>query len=384
MSVPKPPAALPSKDFQPLIYGVGAWTPHLYFGYDIVATTRPRLVVELGTDRGESYFAFCQAIVEQKINARAVAIDSWKGDAQAGSYDEETYAQVGAHNQRYAHFSTLRRGQFDEAVAEFDNESIDLLHLDGCHAEDAVRHDLTSWLPKLRGGGFLLLHDVHVKRAGFGVAKVWNELSAGPGRAFTLDDGPGLGVWQKPPLTQTPEFLHELFGARSGTIRDYYRERTAALQAQIAAHWADHSIGATGFGQQTVIQVFYSEDGTHAEERSVNARIGHDKWKEVTLALPTGAGIAALRIDFVSPFTLVDLAEIRVQINGKTKYVADTPDAFAQVKIAGDGVRFPHPEFLRIRISGVDPQLYLPALPQPGRTASATIHLRLRVSAQQL
>jgi hypothetical protein len=50
---------LPSRHFEPRVYGVGAWTPHLHFAYDLVAVLKPALLVELGVDRGESYFAFC-------------------------------------------------------------------------------------------------------------------------------------------------------------------------------------------------------------------------------------------------------------------------------------------------------------------------------------
>src|SRR4051812_34899037 len=57
---------LPSRNFQPLVYGVGAWTSHLHFAYDLVALLQPRLVVELGVDRGESFFAFCQSAAENK------------------------------------------------------------------------------------------------------------------------------------------------------------------------------------------------------------------------------------------------------------------------------------------------------------------------------
>ena len=50
-------ADLPSRHFEPRIYGVGAWTHHLHFAYDLVTAMRPRVLVELGVDRGESYFA---------------------------------------------------------------------------------------------------------------------------------------------------------------------------------------------------------------------------------------------------------------------------------------------------------------------------------------
>src|SRR5687768_2833229 len=112
---------LPSRRFEPLIYGVGAWTDHLHFAYDLVATLRPASLVELGVDRGESYFAFCQSVAENQTGTRCFGIDTWRGDQQAGGYDETTFAEVFEHNQaHYAAFSTLIRSAFDDALGQFD------------------------------------------------------------------------------------------------------------------------------------------------------------------------------------------------------------------------------------------------------------------------
>jgi len=78
---------LPSRHFEPRIYGVGAWTSHLHFAYDLVAVLRPALLVELGVDRGESYFAFCQSVAENQTGTRCFGIDTWRGDQHAGGYD---------------------------------------------------------------------------------------------------------------------------------------------------------------------------------------------------------------------------------------------------------------------------------------------------------
>ena len=131
----------------------------------------------------------------------------------AGGYDETTFAQVSAHNRaNYETFSTLIRASFDTAREQFEPESIDLLHIDGLHTESAVRHDVDSWLPKVRPGGIILLHDVDVRRRDFGVWKIWAELQE-RGRSWTFHDGPGLGVWQKPPALELPGFLEQLAGA---------------------------------------------------------------------------------------------------------------------------------------------------------------------------
>src|SRR3954462_3753598 len=141
---------LPSRQFHPRVYGVGAWTPHLHFAYDLVAALRPGFLVELGVDRGESYFAFCQSVAENQTDTRCFGIDTWRGAPHAGEYDETTFAQVSEHNRsHYAAFSTLLRSNFDDALTRFEPESADLLHLDGLHTEPAVRHDLESWLPTL-------------------------------------------------------------------------------------------------------------------------------------------------------------------------------------------------------------------------------------------
>jgi len=375
---------LPSRSFEPRLYGVGAWTSHLHFACDLVAVRKPALLVELGVDRGESYFAFCQAAAEHQTGTRCFGIDTWRGDQHAGGYDETTFTQVSEHNRaNYAGFSTLIRAGFDEALGQFEPGSIDILHLDGLHTETAVRHDLDSWLPKLRPGGILLLHDVGVRQKDFGVWKVWAELQA-KSRSWTFQDGPGLGVWQKPPVSKLPEFLEQLLvepNESSEALAKYYSERAAAMQEKIAGHWRDGSIRDTPFAQQTIIQVFYTSDGSHREEDSVYARVGHEGWKNVAIELPSQAEAAPLRIDFVSALTTIEIASIRVTKGDVDYFSATAGSNFDSITIRGDAERLPDPQLLRLRISGIDPQLYLPTLNTSGSAAPLVLNLRLRVLA---
>ena len=55
------------------------WVDHLPFAYDIVHALRPRIVVELGTQGGMSYFTFCQAVREHSVSARAYAVERRAG-----------------------------------------------------------------------------------------------------------------------------------------------------------------------------------------------------------------------------------------------------------------------------------------------------------------
>lgn len=376
---------LPSRSFQPRIYGVGAWTDNLHFGYDLVALLKPRLLVELGTERGESYFCFCQAVVENQLGTRCLAIDNWQGDAHAGGYDETTYEEVSAHNrQQYDGFSILLRSTFEEALPTFADASVDLLHLDGLHTEEAVRHDVERWLPKLRPGGILLMHDVSVRSRGFGVWKVWEEVIR-RGRSFTFSKGPGLGVWQKPPADRLSFPLELLFDGPSESATElaaYYRERAREMQAMMAQHWRDGTIRETAAARQTTIQIFHTHDGTHREEDSVFARVGHEGWKDISIPLPRGAGAAPLRVDFLSAFTVIDIAALRLTNETRNAFQANEPSGFDVIKLAGDAERCAHARYLRLRITGPDPQLHLPAVAPSETDTPWRLALKLRVSAQ--
>lgn len=376
---------LPSRKFSPLVYGVGAWTDNLHFAYDLVAALRPRVFVELGTDRGESYFAFCQSVAENKIGTRCFAVDTWRGDEQAGEYDETTFAEVSAHNARYEGFSTLLRSTFDSARDRFAPETIDLLHLDGLHTDDAVRHDVESWLPTLRPGGIFLMHDVAVRDRGFGVWKVWEELRD-RGRSYMFPEGAGLGVWQKPPVTPLASPIEELLSGDSGAngpLVDYYRSCARGLQQRIAEHWRDRTICDTAAAHQTIIQVFHSRDGAHREEDSLLARIGHERWKEVSIVLPRAAGAAPLRIDFVSAYTTVDVATIELACGDETLLRFPQATSFDRIRVAGNAERQSHADYLRLQITGPDPQLYLPAVELPVGAPATPLRLKLRVSRDE-
>ena len=127
-----------------------AWWGHVPFAFWITATCKPRLLVELGTHNGISYAAFCEAVLLARLGTRCYAVDTWAGDEHAGHYSEHTYNDLrDFHDKRYAAFSELVRSTFDDALTHFEDGSIDLLHIDGYHTYEAVRHDFESWRPEV-------------------------------------------------------------------------------------------------------------------------------------------------------------------------------------------------------------------------------------------
>jgi len=222
------PVNLPSQSFHPhrLNPGFNNWLGHLPFARDLIGSLRPSVLVELGTHYGESYFGFCQSVVESGVQCTCYAVDTWKGDEHSGLYGEEVFADVSAYNQiRYPSFSHLLRMTFDEAVTHFVDESLDMLHIDGLHTYEAVAHDVHNWLPKIRPGGILLLHDIDVKENGFEVWRLWEELQV-EFSTFTFNHHSGLGVLRKPGLpAHGDDMLTDLLQAdreKQEEVRCYY------------------------------------------------------------------------------------------------------------------------------------------------------------------
>lgn len=177
-----------------LISELSAWNQHVPFAGWVIEATRPRVFVELGTHAGVSYFAFCESVARHDLGTQCHAVDTWVGDEHAGFYEDDIYLAVQRTNSDYYEsFSRLMRTTFDDAAEEFPDGSIDLLHLDGLHTYEAVRHDFETWLPKLSDRAVMLFHDTNERKADFGVHRFLAELRL-QYPTFEFTHGHGLGV----------------------------------------------------------------------------------------------------------------------------------------------------------------------------------------------
>lgn len=171
-----------------------AWVGHIPFMFVIFKLLRPRSYVELGTHYGASLIAAASAARAYSVPSRLYGIDSWEGDPHAGHYQgDQIHRDLTNLVDRHFNNVRLMRTYFDDASKSFEPGSIDLLHIDGLHTYDAVKHDFLTWLPKMTPRGVILFHDTTVRNEGFGVYRFWSEIE----RQFTtfqFFNSHGLGV----------------------------------------------------------------------------------------------------------------------------------------------------------------------------------------------
>ena len=73
-------------------------------------------------------------------------------------------------------------GQF--AADKFEDESVDLVFIDGAHDTDSVIRDIEVWLPKVKKGGVLCGDDIG-----------WDSVEAGVQAKFGTDYSKKQSVW---------------------------------------------------------------------------------------------------------------------------------------------------------------------------------------------
>ena len=216
---------------------VSAWIEHIPFAFWIIEVAKPKIVVELGVHNGTSYFAFCQAIKTLNLNATSYGVDTWRGDEHAGFYSDDVFNKVAGYNAHaYARFSNLIRSTFDEAKDYFTDGSIDLLHIDGLHTYEAVKHDFDNWFPKLAKNAIVVFHDINVRERNFGVFKLWEELKKQYAH-FQFDFGNGLGILTIGEIHENE--LSILFNEKTNTgdyylfLRNLFFDRGHYIKAQL-------------------------------------------------------------------------------------------------------------------------------------------------------
>lgn len=136
----------------------------------------PSIGVEVGVAEGFSSKDFLENGLHTLYSVDAWTTLNQKGD---GGYEQEwhdkNYADAVARLNRFKDRSIIIRGLSQDVAANFEDESIGFLYLDGDHSYEGVKRDLEAWYPKVVKGGIVSGHDYMAGQ--YGVNQAVNEFA---------------------------------------------------------------------------------------------------------------------------------------------------------------------------------------------------------------
>ncbi len=114
--------------------------------------------VEIGVHRGHFSGAILDGIPDVKMHC----IDPWE------TYPESKYTQTGQNRnytlamkrlQGYGDRVKIYKDYSENVVSQFKDKSLDFVFIDGAHWFDACMMDIIKWVPKVKKGGMVGVHD---------------------------------------------------------------------------------------------------------------------------------------------------------------------------------------------------------------------------------
>lgn len=141
---------------------------------ELIKEVKPETCVEVGVFGGRSVFPMAAALEFNKKGC-IYAIDPWMNNPCLEGLDGENlswWSQVdlrkimlgfmdGMNKNRLDQRYALMRMTSHQALPFFKDESIDILHIDGNHADTSSYFDATNWLPKVKKGGYIWFDDAN-------------------------------------------------------------------------------------------------------------------------------------------------------------------------------------------------------------------------------
>lgn len=153
----------------------------------------PRVVVEIGTARGGTFYAWCQVADPSAI---VVSIDL-PGGPFGGAHSPQDLSTLRRYGSREQQLHLIRA---DSHTAEtrrmleeiLDGREIDFLMIDGDHTYDGVRRDFEMYAPLVGHSNPIAFHDTlpHPRDSSCEVDRFWNEIRGDYRHTEFVDLGP--------------------------------------------------------------------------------------------------------------------------------------------------------------------------------------------------
>ncbi|TCK98900.1 GT2 family glycosyltransferase [Shimia isoporae] len=139
----------------------------------LVSAMQPKSIVELGTQSGLSYLAMCEAVANAKVATMCSAITAW---TKSDRPDDTAHETLLKGNAAFSSFSSVVDKPFDDALADFEDRSVDLLHLNRPREYEDLKNTFEKWKTKLSANAIVLVRDIEVHEQDFGEDQFWQEI----------------------------------------------------------------------------------------------------------------------------------------------------------------------------------------------------------------
>lgn len=145
---------------------------------DIIKKNDLKVGYEIGVSAGLTY----SQILARNPEIEWHGVDPWVDCPEYTTYPdgrrwthEANYETVQKMAARYPGRAFTHREESVACAATVEDESIDIVFIDGLHTYEGVMDDITAWFPKVRKGGFIVGHDYKGMKIHEGVTIAVNE-----------------------------------------------------------------------------------------------------------------------------------------------------------------------------------------------------------------
>lgn len=189
---------------------------------DVIAATRPSLIIEVGTWKGASAIHMAQITKELGLDTKIICVDTWLGSpehflAQQPGWRESLLLKNGFPHLYYTFLSNVLRAGFADRIIPLANTSdnaavildamglkADLVYIDAAHEEEPAYRDFRNYWKLLSDHG-VLLGDDYIS---------WEGVTKAANRFAVEVQSPIVGKWSKFVISRNPALLPKIsFGS---------------------------------------------------------------------------------------------------------------------------------------------------------------------------
>lgn len=204
-------------------------TEHLPFVFWLIENLQPKSIVQLGAHDPNFYFGYCYAVKKLLLDTCCYIVDFLDGE-QATKSMRCSYLDVlpAFCRNEFKSISKLIHKEQQNALSDFKEKQIDLIHISGCHTSDQFRYIYTTWKGKFSHQSVIIIDHFNMIDNGRDLQNIWDEL--GIKNKFIFWHAQGLAIIA--PNINDEHPMNHFFSGVSNTnnavnLRNFYSEMGA-------------------------------------------------------------------------------------------------------------------------------------------------------------